>query len=84
MKDRNGDMVNVLNRDDNVDTLSINQTRIDMNNDGKEDIIMWDQKQIWVKYNDPNKPQNTTAFTRLYKTPVFNSPNDVSNAVSRG
>lgn len=83
VKDSNGDMVNVVNRDDNIDTLSTNQTRLDMNNDGKEDIIMWDQKQVRIKYNDPNKPQNRTAFTRLYKTSTFNSPNDISDAVSR-
>lgn len=77
-------MVNVVNREDIIDTLQQNQIRNDLNGDAKEDIILWDSKQIWIKYADPEKDQSTTRFTRLYRTPSFESPSDLADEVRRG
>ena len=82
--DTGENMVNVVNRDDNIDMIQKNQVRMDMNRDNEDDIIMWDQKQIWVKYSHPEKEPQQTAFTRLYVTPVFATPSDVAKAVQKG
>lgn len=85
VKDTSGDMVNVVSRDDNIDTVQKNQSRIDLNHDNIDDIIMWDQKQIWIKYSHPEKsPAATATFTRLYRTPTFSSPTDIAKAVQKG
>lgn len=77
-------MVNINNREDIIDTLQVNQVREDLNRDNEDEIIMWDQQQVWVKYSNPNKEENKTVFTRLYRTPAFDSPRDVANEVSKG
>jgi|GEM_PF-4232289 len=77
-------MVNVVNRDDIIDTLAENNTQLDLNGDGKKDLLMRNEKQIRIKHADPNKAQNATIFTRLYRTPTFDSPNDVAEAMKRG
>lgn len=76
-------MVNVVNRDDIIDTLQKNQRRIDMNTDQNDDLLLWDNKQVWLKYANPDSPKATTRFTRLYRTPTFNTPNDIEKAVAR-
>ncbi len=77
-------MVNVNNRDDIIDTLQVNQIREDINKDNEDDIILRDQQQVWIKYSHPDKQQSMTIFSRLYRTPTFDSPRDVANAVSKG
>ena len=84
MKDTNGDMVNVVNRDDIIDTLQENQIRLDLNGDNKEDILMRNQKQIRLKYADPGKTTSTSSFTRLYRTPVFDAVDDINDEIDRG
>lgn len=84
VRDTSGDMVNVVNRDDNIDTLQKNQIRMDINGDKAEDIMMWDTTQVWIKYAHPEKEEKGTTFTRLYRSPVFDSPADVSEAVDKG
>lgn len=83
VNDSNGDKVNVVNRDDIMDTLQENNTRLDLNGDGDEDILMWNQNQIWLKYGHPEKSTASLTFTRLYRTPTFDSPRDVAEEVSR-
>lgn len=82
--DTGDNMVNVVNRDDNIDTIQNNQIRTDLNHDNEDDIIMWDQKQIWVKYSHPEKTPTNTIFSRLYITPTFSSPQDIAKAVQKG
>ena len=83
MKDSTGDMVNVVNRSDNVDTLETNQWRQDLNSDGTDEIVLWDEKQIRVKYSNPQASQNSTVFSRLYRTPVFDSPDEIVDEIER-
>lgn len=84
VKDSSGDLVNVVNRDDLMDTLQNNQERSDLNHDGLDEIIMRSEKHIWIKYSHPEKTAPSLAFTRLYRAPSFNTPADLAKATERG
>lgn len=84
VKNSSGQMVNVVDREDNIDTLQNNQSRVDLNGDGKDDIILWDDKQVRIKYSQPTPANPGTTFTRLYVTPSFSSPADLAKATERG
>lgn len=84
VKDSSGDLVNVVNRDDIMDTLQNNQERVDLNNDGIEDIILRSEKHVRIKYSHPEKTAPSIAFTRLYRTPAFKNPAELAKATSRG
>lgn len=77
-------MVNVVNRDDIIDTLAENNIQTDLNGDDKKDLLLRNQKQIRIKYADPDKQPNKIIFTRLYRTDTFESPQDVAEEVNRG
>ncbi len=83
VKNTSGEMVNVVDRQDNIATLQAHQSRTDLNGDATDDIIMWDNKQIRIKYSQPVPANNGTTFTRLYVTPTFSSPADIAKAVER-
>ncbi len=83
VKNTSGDMVNIVNRDDIIDTLQENQTRLDLNKDGIEDVVMWNQQDIRVKYSHPEKEPAKNTLTRLYKSPSFNTPNDITDETDR-
>ena len=76
--------MNVVNRDDIIDTLAQNNIQTDLNGDSKKDLLIRDQKQIRIKYADPNKDANKTIFTRLYRTDTFERPQDVADEAERG
>lgn len=84
VKNASGDLVNVVNREDIIDTLKENQQRADLNNDGLDDIILWTEKHIRVKYSHPEKTAPTIAFTRLYRTSSFKTPADLAKATKNG
>lgn len=75
-------MVNVVVNDDFSNRMQENHILYDINDNGMEDIILWDDTSIYVKFADQDavfSSDKTRYHTRYYLAPRLQSPNALEN-----
>lgn len=81
---------NVIDWTEKWDSIYKNKTYkfVDINNSWKDDIILWDTRNVYIKYaktwNEPedfHNEWNPNYYSTLYVSPLLNSPENINSMV---
>ena len=75
-------MVNVVVNDTFANRMQDSHILHDINDNDMEDILLWDDTSIYVKFADQDpifSSDKTRYHTRYYLAPRLQSPNDLEN-----
>jgi len=72
-------MVNTVKSEENVVQIGQKYLQFDINHDNKNDIIMRDQNNIYIKYANQENKYGNTNFSSNYYVYELNDPDDLRN-----
>ncbi|MEF2176074.1 MAG: FG-GAP-like repeat-containing protein [Candidatus Absconditabacteria bacterium] len=78
-KGTSGKYHNVISREEKGTEIfkNNNYSYSDYDSDGIDDILLWDDSHIYIKYGMPFVPKNNVIYGDFYETQVWDSPTDL-------